>query len=89
MSTVSPATRHVVIGSPIGPLTGVRDDDGITGVYFPHHWTRPDPATFGPEVDAADDRGGAKGHERCRGSTSGRCDGAQKRENAGRRRARW
>jgi methylated-DNA-[protein]-cysteine S-methyltransferase len=26
-------------------------------VYFPHHWTRPDPATFGPEVDAADDRG--------------------------------
>jgi methylated-DNA-[protein]-cysteine S-methyltransferase len=57
MSTVSPTTRHAVIGLPIGPLTIVRDDDGITGVYFPHHWTRPDPATFGPEVDAADDHG--------------------------------
>ena len=48
MSTVSPSTRHAVVGSPLGPLTIVRDDDGITGVYFPHHWTRPDPATFGP-----------------------------------------
>lgn len=57
MSTVSPSTRHAVIGSPIGPLTVVRDDDGITGVYFPHHWTRPDPATFGPQVEPAGDRG--------------------------------
>jgi methylated-DNA-[protein]-cysteine S-methyltransferase len=57
MSTVSPSTRHAIIGSPIGPLTVVRDDDGITGVYFPHHWTRPDPATFGPAVEPADDRG--------------------------------
>lgn len=57
MSTVSPSTRHAVVGSPIGPLTIVRDDDGITGLYFPHHWTRPDPATFGPRVDAADDHG--------------------------------
>jgi methylated-DNA-[protein]-cysteine S-methyltransferase len=57
MSTVSPSTRHAVIGSPIGPLTVVRDDDGITGVYFPHHWTRPDPASFGPLVGPADDRG--------------------------------
>jgi methylated-DNA-[protein]-cysteine S-methyltransferase len=57
MSTVSPSTRHAVIGSPIGPLTVVRDDDGITGVYFPHHWTRPDPASFGPRVEPADDRG--------------------------------
>jgi methylated-DNA-[protein]-cysteine S-methyltransferase len=57
MFTVSPSTRHAVIDSPIGPLTIVRDDDGITGLYFPHHWTRPDPATFGPQVEAADDRG--------------------------------
>jgi methylated-DNA-[protein]-cysteine S-methyltransferase len=57
MSTVPPITRHAVIDSPLGPLTIVRDDDGITGVYFRHHWTRPDPATFGPRVDAADDRG--------------------------------
>jgi methylated-DNA-[protein]-cysteine S-methyltransferase len=57
MSTVSPSTRHAVIGSPIGPLTIVRDDDGITGLYFPHHWTRPDPATFGPRVEPAEDPG--------------------------------
>ena len=57
MSTLSPSTRHAVIGSPIGPLTIVRDDEGITGVYYPGHWTRPDPASFGPRADAADDRG--------------------------------
>jgi methylated-DNA-[protein]-cysteine S-methyltransferase len=57
MSTVSPSTRHAIIGSPLGPLTIVRDDDGITGLYFRHHWTRPDAATFGPRVDAADDHG--------------------------------
>jgi methylated-DNA-[protein]-cysteine S-methyltransferase len=57
MSTSSPSPRHAVIGSPIGPLTIVRDDEGITGLYYPGHWTQPDPASFGPRVDAADDRG--------------------------------
>ena len=57
MLTVSPSTRYAVIESPIGPLTIVRDDEGITGLYYPGHWTRPDPAIFGPRVDAADDRG--------------------------------
>ena len=57
MLTVTPSTRHAMIGSPIGPLTIVRDDEGITGLYYPGHWTRPDPAGFGPRVDAADDRG--------------------------------
>ena len=57
MSTLSPSTRHTVIESPIGPLTIVRDDEGITGLYYPGHWTRPDPASFGARVDAADDRG--------------------------------
>ena len=57
MSTLSPSTRHTVIESPIGPLTIVRDDEGITGLYYPGHWTRPDPASFGARVDVADDRG--------------------------------
>ena len=57
MSSISPSTRHAVIDSALGPLTVVRDDDGITGVYFRHHWTRPDPATFGPRVSPAGDRG--------------------------------
>jgi methylated-DNA-[protein]-cysteine S-methyltransferase len=46
------STRHTILASPIGDLTVVRDDDGITGVYFPQHWTRPDRGTFGPRVDA-------------------------------------
>jgi methylated-DNA-[protein]-cysteine S-methyltransferase len=32
--------------TPVGELTLV--GDVLTGVYFPGHWTRPDPARFGP-----------------------------------------
>jgi methylated-DNA-[protein]-cysteine S-methyltransferase len=45
------STRHTVLASPIGDLTVVRDDDGVTGVYFPRHWTRPDRAAFGPRTE--------------------------------------
>jgi methylated-DNA-[protein]-cysteine S-methyltransferase len=51
------SARHVVTGSPIGELTIVRGREGLTGLYFPRHWTRPDPASFGPRVDPADDDG--------------------------------
>lgn len=51
------STRHVLIDSPIGELTIVRDDAGLTGLYFPQHWTQPDRSAFGPRVDPADDRG--------------------------------
>jgi methylated-DNA-[protein]-cysteine S-methyltransferase len=58
MPTAATATtRHVVIDSPIGPLTLVRDDDGLTGLYYPGHWTRPDQTTFGPRVEPSDDHG--------------------------------
>jgi methylated-DNA-[protein]-cysteine S-methyltransferase len=46
------STRHTILASPLGDLTVVRDDDGVTGVYFPHHWTRPDRTGFGPRADA-------------------------------------
>lgn len=49
MSTMT--ARHVVTDSPIGPLTLVRDDDGLTGLYYPGHWTNPDAAGFGPRVE--------------------------------------
>jgi methylated-DNA-[protein]-cysteine S-methyltransferase len=49
------STRHVVVDSPIGPLTLVRDETGLTGVYYPGHWTRPDRNSFGPQVDASED----------------------------------
>jgi methylated-DNA-[protein]-cysteine S-methyltransferase len=41
----------------VGELTIVRDDDGLTGLYFPDHWTRPDASAFGPRVDPAHDHG--------------------------------
>lgn len=49
--------RHTVHDSPIGRLTLVRDGDGLTGLYFPGHWTRPDRSTWGARVNASDDRG--------------------------------
>jgi methylated-DNA-[protein]-cysteine S-methyltransferase len=59
MSTASAAvsTRHVIVDSPLGPLTLVRDDNGLTGLYYPGHWTRPDRNSFGPRVEAGDDHG--------------------------------
>ena len=43
---------HTVLAMPIGDLTVVREGDGLTGLYFPHHWYQPDPATFGTRSDA-------------------------------------
>ncbi len=48
-------TRHCVIDSPLGELTVVAHCAALTGVYFPHHWHRPDPATFGDPVAAESD----------------------------------
>jgi methylated-DNA-[protein]-cysteine S-methyltransferase len=45
------STRHTILASPLGDLTVVRDDDGVTGVYFPHHWSRPDRAAFGTRTE--------------------------------------
>jgi methylated-DNA-[protein]-cysteine S-methyltransferase len=39
---------HTVASTPIGDLTIVRDADAVVGLYFPHHWYRPQPAAFGP-----------------------------------------
>jgi methylated-DNA-[protein]-cysteine S-methyltransferase len=40
-------TTHTITDSPIGELTLVADEGKLTGVYFPHHWYKPDPDTFG------------------------------------------
>jgi methylated-DNA-[protein]-cysteine S-methyltransferase len=42
---------HTTIDSPLGELTLVAEDGRLTGVYFPHHWYKPDPASFGPRAD--------------------------------------
>ena len=56
-ATATISTRHLIVDSPIGPLTLVRDDDGITGLYYPGHWTRPDRDSFGPRVELSNDPG--------------------------------
>jgi methylated-DNA-[protein]-cysteine S-methyltransferase len=45
--------EHTIIDSPIGELTLVGEDSVVTGLYFPHHWTRPDRAAFGSRDDSA------------------------------------
>ena len=45
------ATGWATTGSPIGELTLVADGGRLTGVYFPHHWYRPDPASFGRRAE--------------------------------------
>ncbi len=50
-------TRHALLPTDIGELTAVLDEtaDGGTvliGLYFPGHWTLPDPDTFGPTTTA-------------------------------------
>jgi methylated-DNA-[protein]-cysteine S-methyltransferase len=41
------STTHTTIDTPLGELTLVAEGGALSGVYFPGHWTRPDPATFG------------------------------------------
>ena len=42
---------HTTVDSPLGELTLVAEEGRLTGVYFPHHWYRPDPDTLGPRAD--------------------------------------
>lgn len=44
-------TEHTILPTRLGDLTIVRDGEAIVGLYFPHHWHRPDPSTFGPRTD--------------------------------------
>lgn len=50
------SVRHTVIATSIGELTVVVDSasgggDVLVGLYFPGHWTLPDPTTFGPREE--------------------------------------
>jgi methylated-DNA-[protein]-cysteine S-methyltransferase len=51
MLTSSATARHTVVSTRLGDLTIVRHGAAVTGLYFPHHWYKPDPATFGPRVN--------------------------------------
>ncbi len=49
--TETVTAEHTVLSTRLGDLTIVRDDDHLTGLYFPHHWHMPDPVTFGSRND--------------------------------------
>jgi methylated-DNA-[protein]-cysteine S-methyltransferase len=44
----SQAVVHIALATSLGELTVVRQDDAVTGLYFPRHWPRPDRTSFGP-----------------------------------------
>ncbi len=53
MSSTTPRTDvwHTVATTSLGALTLVRDAGAVRGLYYPHHWYRPEPAAFGPRRD--------------------------------------
>jgi methylated-DNA-[protein]-cysteine S-methyltransferase len=46
---------HTTIRSSLGDLTVVGRGETVTGLYFPHHWHRPDQSAFGEHRDAGFD----------------------------------
>ena len=46
-----PAVTHTTIASKLGELTVVAHGDRVVGLYFPGHWHRPDPVSFGAGRD--------------------------------------
>lgn len=42
---------HARIQSPLGELTLVAREGALVGLYYPHHWYGPDPASFGAYND--------------------------------------
>ncbi len=44
-------TRHALVETGLGALTVVMDGEHVVGIYFPGHWTLPDPETFGPRSE--------------------------------------
>ena len=48
--------RHTTVTTDeIDEVIVVAEDDTVSGIYYPQHWTKPDWSTFGAEVDAASD----------------------------------
>lgn len=45
------STKHTVVDSPVGELTVVATDDGLTGLYFDGHQRGPDRASLGERTE--------------------------------------
>jgi methylated-DNA-[protein]-cysteine S-methyltransferase len=54
MTATTPETElwHTVATTSLGALTLVRDARAVRGLYYLHHWSRPDRTMFGPTSDA-------------------------------------
>jgi methylated-DNA-[protein]-cysteine S-methyltransferase len=50
MTAETMTVQHTILATELGELTIVRDGERLTGLYFPHHWYRPGPETFGPRT---------------------------------------
>lgn len=50
MQSAPVTAEHTVLATRLGDLTIVRDGEVLTGLYFPHHWYKPSPASFGPRT---------------------------------------
>ena len=50
-SDASMTSEHTVLSTRLGDLTIVRDREQIVGLYFPHHWYMPRPASFGARTE--------------------------------------
>lgn len=47
LGTSARSAAHALLATPLGEVTVVREAGVLTGLYFPHHWPRPDRAGFG------------------------------------------
>ena len=46
----APGAAHTVLTTRLGMVTVVREEEALTGLYFPRHWPRPDRTAFGPRT---------------------------------------
>ena len=51
MTGTETVNQHTILATRLGDLTVVRNAEAVVGLYFPHHWYRPGPDTFGPRTD--------------------------------------
>ena len=51
MADGTPGAAHTVLATRLGMVTVVREEEALTGLYFPRHWPRPDRTAFGPRTD--------------------------------------
>jgi methylated-DNA-[protein]-cysteine S-methyltransferase len=49
-------SRHATFPTPVGNLTLAASGDALAGIFFAHHWPKPDPGRFGKRAPAHADQ---------------------------------